>query len=218
MSGSETETDDEDDNNYQKHLLFKNAEKEINNGSSRRSMRRRSLGQLFTVIPVPADGHCLYHAMLRATRDKGLLPGSKFSDERDKKDVLQLRKRMVKYLERGEGDIIQNLREVIIDGQTQYDTVLNRIRAGCNGDNLVEKISYGNWAENQEIEIMKTLYNIDLAILSKSDAIDGVIGNNIIKPFTSVLVYSNRNHFEWAKIRSWPDFVRSQTNNKLLKF
>lgn len=218
MSGSETETDDEDDNNYQKHLLLKNAEKETNNGSSRRSKRRRSSNQLWDVQKVPANGHCLYHAMLRATRDKGLLPGSKFLDERDKKDVLQLRKGMVKYLERGEGDIIQNLRDVNIDGQTLYDIVLNRIQAGYNGDKLVQKMSYENWARNQEIEIMKTLYDIDIAILSKKAALDGVIGNTIIKPFTTVLVYSNGNHWEWAKLKvDWEDFKRSRTNT-LLKF
>lgn len=206
-----------DKNNIQKQVLVEKSETQINNDNSRRSKRRRSLPQLFHIEKTPSDGHCLYHAVLRGTRDKGLLPGSKFSDETGKKDVVQLRKAMIAYLERGEGTVVQNIKSGEF-GENLYDEVLNRIKAGCNGDKLVEKISSKNWAKHQEISIIKELYNIDLAILKKDKAIKGEIGNNIIKPYTTILVYSNGNHYTWAWVKvPWQEFKRSRTNT-LLKF
>ena len=214
----ETDSDDEEqflDNNKQKAKLKEDVDKlrKNNNGGSRR-LRQRSLGQQLTVQEVPENGHCLYIAILQATRDKGLLPGSVINTGRWMDDVLRLRQEMIAYLNEGKGEVVRNL-----IATNMFGTVLRRIQGGITRNNTLKPtVSSDEWGGDPEICIMKKLYDLDLVLLQKENAINGVIGNNIITASTAILVYSNGNHYEWAKVRNWTTFMRQTPAQVQIKF
>tara|TARA_X000000950_G_scaffold274884_1_gene360537 strand:- start:962 stop:1615 length:654 start_codon:yes stop_codon:yes gene_type:complete len=215
----ETDSDDEEqflDNNKQKAKLKKDVDelKNNNNGGSRR-LRQRSLGQQLTVQEVPENGHCLYIAILQATRDKGLLPGSKFQERSEMLNVFNLRQEMITYLNAGRGEVVRNL-----IATNMFGTVLQRILGGITTNNKALKPSVfrEEWGGGPEIAIMTKMYDLDYVLLEKEKAIKGVIGNNIITASTAILVYSNGNHYEWAKVRNWTTFMRQTPAQVQIKF
>ena len=218
VGGDETDSDDEEpflENNKQKAKLKKDVDelRKNNNGGSRR-LRDRSLGQQLAVQDVKANGHCLYIAMLEATRDKGLLPGSVINTRKWRDDVLRLRQEMIAYLNAGKGEVVRNLRAI-----GEFDSVRRRIEAGITRNNTLKPtVSENEWGGDPEISIMTKLYDLDLVILAKENAIKGAIGNNNITPSTTILVYSNGNHYEWAKVRNWTTFMRQTPAQVQIKF
>lgn len=218
VGGDETDSDDEEqflDNNKQKAKLKKDVDelKKNNNGGSRR-LRQRSLGQQLSVQPVSKNGHCLYIAILQATRDKGLLPGSVIDTGRWMDDVLKLRQEMIAYLNAGKGEVVRNL-----IATNMFGTVRQRIQGGITRNNtLKDSVPSTQWGGGPETAIMTKMYDLDYVLLEKENAIKGVIGNNIITASTAILVYSNGNHYEWAKVRNWTTFMRQTPAQVQIKF
>ena len=220
LVGDETDSEDEDqflDNNKQKAKLKKDVDalrNNNNNNGGRRRLRQRRIDQLLSVQEVPENGHCLYIAILRATRDKGLLPGKKFESRSESLNVLNLRQEMIAYLNAGKGEVVRNLRAI-----GEFDSVLRRIRRGIIRNNTLKpSVSREEWGGDPEIAIMTKMYDLDLVILAKEDAIKGAIGNNNITPSTTILVYSNGIHYEWAKVRNWTTFMRQTPAQVQIKF
>lgn len=216
VGGDETDSEDEEtfiDNNKQKEKLKEDVDKLRRDKTvGRRGLRQRSLTQSLRVQKVPENGHCLYIAILKATRDKGLLPGSKFGDNWST-NVLNLRNEMVAYLRKGKGEVVRNL---IAAGR--FGTVLERIQAGITGNNTLKtSVDSRQWGGGEEIAIMTKMYDLDLVILAKEDAIKGAIGNNNITPSTTILVYSGI-HYEWATVCNWTTFMTKPPSQVQIKF
>tara|TARA_B100001059_G_C17783931_1_gene555926 strand:+ start:799 stop:1464 length:666 start_codon:yes stop_codon:yes gene_type:complete len=217
VGGDETDSDDEEpflDNNKQKAKLKGDVDKLRKKPKVGRRLRQRSLGQQLTVQVVPENGHCLYIAILQATRDKGLLPGSKFQERSEMLNVFNLRQEMITYLNAGKGEVVRNL-----IATNMFGTVLERIRGGItdNNESLRPTVDSTLWGGDPEICIMKKLYDLDLVLLEKHNAINGVIGNNIITASTAILVYSGI-HYEWAKVRNWTTFMQQTPAQVQIKF
>lgn len=217
VGGDETDSDDDDqfvDNNKQKEKLKEEVDKLRRDETvGRRGLRQRSLTQSLRVQKVPENGHCLYIAIIKATRDKGLLPGSVINTNTWKDDVLKLRQEMIAYLRKGKGEVVRNL---IAAGR--FGTVLERIQAGITRNNILKtSVDSRQWGGGEEIAIMTKMYDLDLVILAKEDAIKGAIGNNNITPSTTILVYSGI-HYEWATVCNWTTFMTKPPSQVQIKF
>ena len=218
VSGDETDSDDDDrfvDNNKQKEKLKQDVDELRKNPKvGRRGLRQRSLDQSLRVQKVPENGHCLYIAILRATRDKGLLPGSVINTGRWMDDVLKLRQEMITYLMKGKGEVVRNL-----IAANMFASVLQRIQAGITRNNTLKpSVSREDWGGGPEIDIMTNMYDLEYVLLQKENAIKGVIGNKNMTPSTAILVYSNGNHYEWATVCNWTTMMTKTPAQVQIKF
>lgn len=216
---SDSDTDSDDDEpfipNYNRQAeLDKEVEELKKNQKVGRALRQRSLQQALVPKKVPRNGHCLYIAIFRATKDKGLLPGSKFKEEKWRTATLKMRQEMLSFLEKGKNDLV---RQIIESGL--FTLIYNRIKAPIKSDGtLQEEVDDTLWAGEHEIRIIQHIYRLyNLVILRKSDAMMGVYGDNKISGSTTILLYTG-NHYEWAKVRNWTTFVQQPPSPLQLKF
>ena len=179
-----------------------------------RSLRQRSLKDSLKVHPVKRNGHCLYIAIFEATKDKGLLPGSKFKKEKWETATLKMRQEMLAFLEKGKSDLVRQIKESGL-----FTLVYNRIKAPIKNDGTLQKeVDDSLWAGEHEIRILQHIYRLyNLVILRKSDAMNGVYGDNEISGSTTILVYTG-NHYEWATVKNWITFVQQPPSPLQLKF
>lgn len=216
-SDSDTDTDDDEpflENNRRQYELDEEVKEIQRNIRSGRSLRQRSLKDSLVPKKVARNGHCLYIAIFRATKDKGLLPGSKFKEEKWRTATLKMRQDMLAFLEKGKSAVV---RELIASGL--FTLVYNRIKAPIKSDGtLQEEVDDSLWADEPEIRIIQHIYQLyNLVILRKSDAMKGVYGDNKISGSTTILLYTG-NHYEWAKVRNWTTFVQQPPPPLQLKF
>ena len=213
---SETESDDEEPflrNNNRKFQLNEEIKKLKRDEVGRKGLRQRSLNQSLRIHPVAKNGHCLYIAILSATKNLDLLPGNLFTDKSMKNNVLRMRLDMIAYLDRGVGPVVQSLRETLL-----LPRIRARIRAGITSTGTLKAtVGYNEWAGDEEIRILQKMYDIDLVILRKDDAIRGAIGNRNIRPSTAILVYTG-NHYEWATVKNWSTMMMKPPSQINIKF
>ena len=216
-SDSDTDTDDDEPfiPNYNRQAeLDKEVEELKKNQKVGRSLRQRSLKDSLKVHPVKRNGHCLYIAIFEATKDKGLLPGSKFKKEKWETATLKMRQEMLAFLEKGKSDLVRQIKESGL-----FTLVYNRIKAPIKNDGTLQKeVDDSLWAGEHEIRILQHIYRLNnLVILRKSDAMNGVYGDNEISGSTTILVYTG-NHYEWATVKNWITFVQQPPSPLQLKF
>ena len=216
---SDSDTDSDDDEpfipNYNRQAeLDKEVEELKKNQKVGRSLRQRSLKDSLKVHDVKRNGHCLYIAIFEATKDKGLLPGSKFKKEKWETATLKMRQEMLAFLEKGTSDLVRQITE-----SGMFPLVYNRIKAPIKSDGTLQKeVDDSLWAGEHEIRIIQHIYRLyNLVILSKSDAMNGVYGDNKISGSTTILVYTG-NHYEWATVKNWITFVQQPPSPLQLKF
>ena len=216
-SDSDTDSDDDEpflENNRRQYELDEKIKEIQRKKQPGRALRQRSLQQALVPKKVPRNGHCLYIAIFRATKDKGLLPGSKFKDEKWRTATLKMRQDMLAFLEKGRNDLVRQIKESEL-----FTLIYNRIKAPIKSDGtLQEEVDDTLWAGEHEIRIIQHIYRLyNLVILRKSDAMKGVYGNNKISGSTTILLYTG-NHYEWAKVRNWTTFVQQPPSPLQLKF
>lgn len=216
-SDSDTDSEDEEEfiaNNIRQHKLDQEVEALKKNQNIGRSLRQRSLKDLLKVHDVKRNGHCLYIAIFEATKDKGLLPGSQFQNEKWETATLKMRQKMLAFLEKGTSDLVRQIKESGL-----FTLVYNRIKAPIKSDGTLRKeVDDSLWAGEHEIRIIQHIYRLyNLVILSKRDAMNGIYGDNKISGSTIILVYTG-NHYEWATVKNWITFVQQPPSQLQLKF
>jgi len=182
---------------------------------SRRSSRKRKRSGNLEKQPVRGDGQCLYRSVLLATKHNNIAPGNKFNKGIDK-DVVDLRKAMIKYLEDGKGEVVVRFKEFLMDaktGETLFDQVLQRVKAGyTESGNLRTPLKKKYWPGQPEIDLIKDTYKMNYVLLDKDMEKEYTTEKPLetieITPPMIFLVFSG-NHYDWARVKDWSQF---QTN------
>ena len=141
------------------------------------------LGVDYNIHKIPGDGNCMYHAVLQASRAKGLPPGIHM------KDPSELRKKLRRAIYQGRGNGIEEWWDIF---HAQSD-ILERIQEGIDKANVPSSA----WGGGPEITLIETVYSIRIKIISE----DGVqFGRNFRNQNdVIVLYYVGNNHYNWLE-------------------
>ena len=180
--------------------------------SPRRSKRTRSVNQLLIPKKVPSNGHCLYIAVLEASKNKGLNPGNTLEN------VDALRGNILEEMNKEKATEIKEL----LSEMNELEMVKKRISEGIGKRTVGKDL----WAGQQEIQIMKAIYDLNITLYRKDDALSGkfepVYGTDEVNEKGIILTYINGNHYEWAEPRDWSEFLKAVNKKtkslKSLKF
>ena len=217
-NGEETESDDEDE--FIAHEARKKTLKEMTPNvikENRRSLRRRTMNQLIKLHSVPANGHCLYIAVLRASRAAQLLPGIMFRQKCWKSNVASLRKYMVKKL--GTENGAPNTKNFLTEANIMDETV-KRIEFGVGNNNKAkDSVASDWWAGEIEIRLIEECFQLNIAVLEKTDAeqLTTFTGTEITRDGI-IITRVNGNHYEWASVNNWTTLINSTPARIKIKF
>lgn len=155
--------------------------------SNRRSRRVRSLCQMLKRHEVPDKGDCLYISVLRASKAKGLAPGTKCGTP------TELRAHVLKHMDEV---IKKNNLEAFFTNEVVED-VRRRLTLGLKPKN--GRVSSDAWGGENEIQIIARLFN--LKIISVSFVEDRIVNNMDVTGADNeiILAYMNDNHYDWAE-------------------
>ena len=153
----------------------------------RRSSRVRSLCQMLLRHEVSANGDCLYISVLKASKKKGLAPGTKCGTP------TELRAYVLKNIDKV---IKDNNLEVFFPNDV-LDGVKRRLALGLEPKSGM--VPDNAWGGESEIQIMARLFNIKIVSVSFPE--DRVVNNMDITGDENeiILAYMNDNHYDWAE-------------------
>ena len=153
----------------------------------RRGSRVRSLCQMLLRHEVKDKGDCLYISVLKASKAKGLAPGTICGTP------TELRAYVLKNIDK----VIKDNNLEAFFPQDVLGGVKTRLELGLKPKNGM--VPMNAWGGESEIQIMARLFNIK--IISVSFPEDRVVNNMDITGATNeiILAYMNNNHYDWAE-------------------
>ena len=156
----------------------------------RRSRRVRSLCQLLNRHEVSDKGDCLYISVLRASKAKGLAPGTICGTP------TELRLHVLKHMD----EVIEKNNLQAFFTNEVVEDVKQRLKLGLKPKN--GRVPSDAWGGEMEIQIMARLFN--LRIISVSFVEDRIVNNMDVTGAQNeiFLAYMNDNHYDWAEYGS----------------
>jgi hypothetical protein len=136
----------------------------------------------YTIVDVPGDGNCMYHAVLRASQCLKKEPGISMGD-----DPQKLRNFLVSVL-KGEEAIT-----------TQQELCLSDFFDFSIANELQRRIERGAWGGDNELALISCLYNYPITVLRKVNR-NYVVSNAVdMKENGLTVVWVDRSHYKYLK-------------------
>jgi hypothetical protein len=141
----------------------------------------------YNIVDVPADGNCMYHAVLQASQCLKKGPGIRMGD-----NPQRLRNYLVKVLKGECLDAMSQEARAIL--QTYYDAgivtgLINRIKSsGIRG-----------WGGDYELKLISGLYNYPITVLMEVNRTHMVMNGVAMRNNGLTLVWVGRNHYRYLK-------------------
>jgi hypothetical protein len=139
----------------------------------------------YSIQDVKYDGDCMYHSILRATKEKGKEPGTLRNKKGEYFTPKDLRKDLVEK--------VPNYTEITDMYGEILPEILNGIKAGIN-----DPRNPNNWGTDSTIQFVNRIYDLDIQVVNKSN-FQLMSAGNPVTDDTILLLWVNGAHYMWLK-------------------
>lgn len=146
---------------------------------------KKLFGRSYSIQDVNYDGDCMYHSILRATREQGKEPGIL----RNKKGEYWTPKDLRQYLVEN----ISNYSDIKEHYGDMLPTIINEIKGGITNPSYSR-----NWGSQPIVEFVNRIFGVDIQIVDKSTWKIISAGGSVTDE-TILLLWINGQHYMWLK-------------------
>ena len=154
-------------------------------GDDNNVIKKKLFCRSFTVQDVNYDGDCMYHSILRATREKGKEPGTLRNEKGEYFTPKDLRKYLVEN--------IQNYSDI----KEQYGELLPEIISQIK-DGIKNPSNPNNWGSQPIVEFVNRMFGVDIQIMNKANW-KIISAGTPVTDETIFLLWVNGAHYMWLK-------------------
>ena len=154
----------------------------------------------YSIQDVKYDGDCMYHSILRATKEKGKEPGTLRNKKGEFFTPKDLRKDLVEK--------VPNYTEITAMYGEILPEILNGIKAGIN-----DPRNPNNWGTDSTIQFVNRIYDLDIQVVNKSN-FQLMSAGNPVTDDTILLLWVNGAHYMWLKEEKEDNKTKEKSPNQ----